>query len=246
MAISVNSSRNLLLYLINKSNNGYITPEQSDSFMDLAQMKIFENLSSLYNQFLNKQNKRLTGGEYADIPKNIREMIDVFSEYSTTSNFVYNALTDLWSFNGTDLYRAENLSLVTIANNKKVDIEEVGKSDLNVMRNSPMTTPSLLFPVYVRIGSNFRVAPTIPSGYTAELFYLRTPRKPKWTYNVIGGNPIFNQSASDFQDVELHPSLFEEFMVTVLSYAGINLRETEVTQYAESQDFKEWQKQQQP
>jgi len=243
--ISINTVRNLTMFLLNKSNNGYITPEQFNSFCELAQLDIFENLFISYNQFINKQNRRLTGTEYADIPKNIREQIDVFATYTDTSNFVYDSNTNLWSYNGTDLYRAETLSLVNTTTNKKVDIEEVQKRELNILKNSPLTTPSLLFPVCTRIGESFRIDPIVPTGYSAELFFIRVPKSPRWTYLLSQGNPVYSASATDLQDIELSPTLFNAFVVKVLSYCGLNLREEQVEGFANSNEATEWQKKQQ-
>jgi hypothetical protein len=240
--ISINSVRNLTLFLLNKSNRGYIGVDEFNSFCQLAQLSIFEDLFTQYNAFINKENRRLTGTEYANLPKNLREQIDVFAEYTTQANFTYDSLTDLWSYQNTDLYRAENLSLVN-SDAKKVDIDEVQKRELNVMMNSPLTTPSTTFPVYTRIGSAFRVFPVIPSGSYAELFYIKTPTPPKWTFTTVAGNPIFNPSASDFMDIQLHISLFDAFVVKVLGYCGLSIREAEVTQIANSQEVAEFQKQ---
>jgi len=245
MAISINQTRNLVMFLLNKQNRGYIGVDEFNSFANLAQMDIFENLFFQYNQFINKQNRRLTGTEYADLPKNLREQIDVFAEYTTEANFTYNGTTNLWSYTGSDLYRAENLSIVETATNKKIDVQEVQKRELNVLNNSPMTAPSLLFPCYERIGSSFRLYPTLPSGYYSELFYLRQPRAPKWTFLLVANNPIYNASASDLQDFELHPSLFNTLIVKILSYCGLSIREAEVEQFANSEEAKEYQASQQ-
>jgi len=242
MAISINQVRNVTLFLLNKANRGYIGVDEFNSFCQLAQMSIFEDLFTQYNNFINKENNRKTGTEYANLPKNLREQIDVFAEYSTQSNFTYDSLTNLWSYTGADLYRAENLSLVN-SDTKKVDIDEVQKRELNIMMNSPLTTPSLTFPVYTRIGSAFRVFPVIPSGSYAEMFYIKTPTPPKWTYQLVSGNPIFDQSASDFMDIQLHISLFDAFVVKVLGYAGLSIRESEVSQVANAEQLQDYQKQ---
>jgi len=240
--VSINQVRNVVMFLLNKQNRGYIGVDEFNSFCQLAQMDIFEDLFYQYNQFINKENSRKTGTEYANLPKNLREQIDVFAEYSTQANFTYDSLTNLWSYTGTDLYRAENLSLVD-ANSKKVDIDEVQKRELNILMNSPLTTPSLTFPVYTRIGSDFRVVPLVPSDGYAELFYIRVPRSPKWTYVLVAGNPIYSASASDLQDFELHPSLYDTLITKILGYCGISIRENDITALANSEEVTEWQKQ---
>lgn len=239
--ISINQTRNLVLFLLNKSNRGYCAVDKFNSFCQLAQLSIFEDLFTQYNQFLNKENRRQTGTEYANLPKNLREQIDIFAEYTTQSNFTYDSANDVWKFIGNNLYRAENLSLVNSVS-KKVDIDEVQKRELNVMQNSPLTTPSLTFPVYTRIGSDFRVFPIIPTPSYVELFYIRTPKNPRWTFNLVQGNPQYNGSASDLQDIELHISLYNTFVVKVLGYAGLSIREQEVEQIANGEEMKIYQK----
>lgn len=232
------------MFLLAKNQRGYIGVDEFNSFANLAQLDIFESLFYQYNQFINKENKRLTGTEYANLPKNLREQIDIFAEYTTYSNFIYNSSTNLWSYTGSDLYRAENLSLIEPDTKKKTDIQEVQKRELNILINSPLTAPSLLFPCYERIGNDFRLYPTVPDGYLTEMFYLRTPLSPKWTFNLVAGNPVYNASASDLQNFELHPSLFDTLIIKLMGYCGISLREQEIQQAANSEEAKNFQIQQ--
>lgn len=214
--------------MLEKNNRGFITPAAFDSFCHLAQMDLFENLFYQYNKWVLNQNNRLANVEYGDIPKNIQEQIDTFSEYSTSTNFTYNAIDDLWAYSGTDLYRTEGLSLVN-AQNKKTDIELVSKgAELNNLINSTINAPTITYPIYIKTGEGFRVFPKMPSGYKVELFYIRTPKTPKWTYTTVLGNPVFNGSASDRQDIELDESMFSQFIIKVMTYCGLSIRENDV------------------
>lgn len=226
--IPINRCRNTVLNLLEKNNRGFIGAEKFDSFCYLAQMDIFENLFYQYNKWLSNKSKHLTGTEYADIPKNIKEQIDVFSAYSTTSNFTYNSGTELWSYTGGDLYRTEGLSLKN-SGGKKIDVEEVSKgTELNNLINSKINMPTTTYPICVKIGNGFKVYPSVPSGYSLELLYIRTPKTPKWSYILVGGNPIYNAGASDKQDIELDESLFVPFVTKVLEYCGLSVRENDV------------------
>lgn len=233
--ISINRCRNTVLYLLDKNNRGFISPEKFDTFCYLAQLDIFENLFYQYNKWILNQNKRLSSTEFGDIPKNIKEQIDVFSTYSIPANFTYNATNDVWSFSGSDLYRSEGLSLV-YPNSKKIDVEEIAKgTELNNLINSTINMPTTTYPIYVKIGNGYRVypkVPTSPTGYGLELFYIRTPKAPKWTYTNIGGNPFYNAGASDKQDIELDESLFSVFITKVLSYCGVSIKEEDVVALA--------------
>lgn len=242
--ISINTVRNTVLQLLNKNNRGYITPEEFNNFCKLAQLAIFEDLFYKYNKFVSLQNKRATNSEYANLPKIIQEQIDTFSAYSTIANFTYDSLTNLWTFTGNDFYRSMNVSLVTKANDLKKDVEILNKSELNNMINSNMVAPTTTYPAYIKIGEQYRLFPTVDTDdYYLELFYIRKPKDPKWTYINVSGNPVYNASASDKQDIELSESLFEELVVKVMLYCGVSIREQDVVQVATNEEIKNDQKQ---
>jgi hypothetical protein len=48
------------------------------------------------------------------------------------------------------------------------------------------------------------------------LLYIRV-LKPKWTYVTVSGNPVYNASASDKQDIELDESMFAPFIIKVMA-----------------------------
>jgi uncharacterized protein YpuA (DUF1002 family) len=57
-----------------------------------------------------------------------------------------------------------------------------------------------------------------------------------WTYNVVGGAELFNPSANDFQDIDLHPSEENNVIVRVLLRFGVNLKENEIQQAINAKD----------
>lgn len=62
--------------------------------------------------------------------------------------------------------------------------------------------------------------------------YLRFPHDPKWTYQqFMGGAPIFDPTASDFQDLEISQDDFVKMVQLVCQYAGLVIRENVVIQY---------------
>ena len=212
--------RNTVLTILNKESRGTIPPAEFNRLGSLAQRSIFEDTFYDYNRFVNMQNKRMTNSEYSDIPKNIRERIDLFAE---TSNLTF-ANGD-FTIDNTDIYRVMQLYF-----GSKV-IEEVPKSVLNQLNEDIYSQPTLTYPVYVRFGDIFKVYPTeIQSNVTC--FYIREPKTPKWTYTTIGGNPIYNPSAPDFQDFEIHPSEEPKLIQKILGYCGVVTRSQEVIQAA--------------
>lgn len=242
--ISINTARNTVMFLLRKANRGFITPEEFDSFCDLAQMDILEGCFDEYANWLNKKNRRLTNLEYADRPRHLQEIIDIFSSYSTSGNFTYDPTDNLWSYSGSDLYRATGVTIVNSTTGKRIDCELVGKgAELNMVLRSNTVAPSLTYPIYVDIGGSCRVYPTLASPYGAELLYIRRPKYPKWSYTLASGNPVYNAGATDLQNIELPNSMFAEFIVKVMGYCGITLREADVVAVANQEEMKDNQKQ---
>ena len=75
----INSVRNTVLAVANKQNFGYISPADFNLYAKQAQLDIFEDYFYRYNEWMVKQNSRVSGSGYADIVKNLEEVIDLFS-----------------------------------------------------------------------------------------------------------------------------------------------------------------------
>lgn len=235
--IPINEVRNTVMFFLNKSNKGYITPDEFNLFSQMAQNEIFNSMFGIYNDSLIKRDKRLTNSEYGDLPAFLEESIDLFSVYTTPANFTYDPGTKLWSYTGNDLYSTESLSLVN-AQNKKVNIEIVGKSELNYLINSNMNAPTLTYPVYVKIGDRYQIYPEVPAGYSPEMFFIRKPKSPKWTFINVSGNPIFNPSAGDLQNFEIDYTYMPELIVKILLYCGVAIREEMIVQDATNDEIR--------
>ena len=225
--VNINKVRNTVLYIISKENRGFITPNEFNSFSDMAQMAIFEDDFHKYSKAILKQNNRMYHSEYSDIPKQLRERIDELTEVEGMSYDINHNLT----INATDLYRILNITY-----KNKHDVEEVSKLEINRVLNSSLIAPSSEYPIYINIGGKYKVYPTTLLDTDFLATYIRTPKQPKWTYIEVAGNPVYNASAVDRQDFELHPSCEVELITKILGYCGISIREAEVTQAVKAEE----------
>lgn len=228
----INTVRNTVMAILNKDNNGYITPEEFNLFAKQAQLEIFEQYFYDYTNWANKRNARLANDGYSNIQKIISETID---ELSTSSNLVYDspsqsfALPADWYYINVVLYGTK-------------EVEYVAQNKVMNLLSSNITAPTTAYPAYYQKGDDIKVYPaSITSNVSA--MYVRYPLDPKWTYTVVGGSPIFNQSAVDYQDFELPESAQNDLVYKILSYAGVNIREAEVVQFATGSDNAEQTKQ---
>lgn len=215
--------RNTLLTLLNKENKGTIPPAEMNRLLGLGQRSIFEDNFYHYNRYINMQNQRMTNSEYSDIPKNIREKIDVFAD---TSNMAETSVENEYEIVNDDVYRVIQIRY------KDAIVEETPKSIVTMLDNENYASPTETYPVYVKYGNTFEIHPSDLDESLLKAIYIREPKQPRWTFEIVGGNPIFNPTSSDYQDIELHPSDETRLIIKVLGYLGVTIRDPEVVQSA--------------
>jgi hypothetical protein len=231
----INDVRNTVLSIISKDNRGFITPFEFNLFAKQAQLEIFGQYVFNYSNAINKQNGRMHGEGYTDIPKNIGEVIDIFSAFTATT---YNIGTSKFNF-PSDYYFLEKLIY-----NNSTEIEKVSHRKILYLVNSNLTSPTTKYPVYTMDESGLLVYPTtITSNVTIQ--YLRYPKDPNWTYNqTLGGDPLFNPSDQNYQDFELPLDDFANLVIKILEYAGISIREQDVVSAAKAEEVQDIQQKQ--
>jgi hypothetical protein len=211
--------------IINKDNNGYVTPEEFNSFAKQAQLEIFNQYFVDFKNSKLEDFKGMESSGYSDITKQMDQTIDYFSK---NVNLVYNSTSQTFAMpSGWFLLNA-------LYYNQK-EIEHVDQRNVYKLLQSNLTAPNALYPAYVMQGDSLTVYPlSITSG--VETYYVRFPYDPKWTYTVVNGSPLFNQSANDYQDFELTTSDFPKLVVKICEYAGTSIREQEVVSAAKQQE----------
>ena len=80
MAISVNKVYRTVLSIMNKEGRGFLTPDQFNRIGREVQLDLLERAFFDYNKALNRKKGGATNDEYGNIPKNIKEKIDIFSK----------------------------------------------------------------------------------------------------------------------------------------------------------------------
>lgn len=246
----INNIRNTVSYLINKDNRGYITPEEFNQFAKQAQLDIFEDYFSEYAKAIAKQNgdfRARTSSEtfkygtgYADIPEDIAETIEGFA--------VSDSLLNLNGINGKFYYPGFNPALLSepkaykinrITYNDTVDIERVPRTKIKYFLKAKDIAPTIDYPIYTLDQDGIKVYPTtIISSVTID--YIRYPKDPKWTYtSLAGGEPIFNQGATDYQDFELPSNDETNLIIKILQYAGLTIRELDVIEVANGKEIQD-------
>lgn len=228
--VSINTVYQRVLAILNKENRGYLTPQEFNLMANQAQLEIFEQYFYDLNQFSRMGDN---DSEYANIIENIEEKIESFSNVVGTN--IYN---DYYADLPRDLYRIGSIS------NNNVIFDRVSKKEKNDILRSPLLNidsdnsyvdSSNVSPigVYCITGSVIEVYPSVSE---ININYIRKPIDVSWGYVNVSNTPLFDGTNS--VNFELHESDEPSLVVKILSYAGISIKQAEITQLAENKDAK--------
>lgn len=243
----INSVRNTVLAILNKNNYGYISPSDFNLFAKQAQLEIFEEYFSQYNDTINKENARLSGTDYADLKKAVEEAIETFSTSATltqvspaTNRYYLPSLTTTGSnyfmLNKILCYDGSGISRIY-----KGEAEKVTHGKITMLVNSNLTAPTETYPAYTQQGDILTVYPsTINLPNEVDAVYFRYPKDPKWTYiTLTNGEPVFDQSQPDYQDFEIPIEDEYKLVSKILQYAGMSIREIQIAQFGANEEQKQ-------
>jgi len=235
----INEVRNTVLSIINKDNNGFITPDQFNLYADIAQKEVFEGYFHDYSRAVNKRNAHMHTSGYGDVTERLEEVISGFSYTGLSSDTITPSLFPKPS----DAYM---LGTITLSDGVTI-VDKVPNDKIAYIRQSLDTAPSTEYPVYTLTDDGLTVYPSTITGINALIInYIRYPKTPKWTYNSIsGGEPFFNPDpAIGYQDFELPESDKFNLITRILQYAGVEIREPQVVQMAKTEEVQQKQEQQ--
>ncbi len=227
MAISVDTVYQRTLAVLNKEQRGYLTPQEFNLFANQAQRDIFEQYFYDINQF-----SRMHGNdtEYSDMLNILNEKISEFeAEGAVTSGTTLP----------TDLYRLGTIIVsytdpITSAT-KIAEAERVNKNEYLFIIQSPIATPTVERPIYIRDTSGVKVygPDQLISGVTCN--YIKTPTDVEWNYTMVLGVAQYNASTST--DFQLHESEEPELVEKILELSGLLLKDPGVYQIANQEEM---------
>lgn len=164
---------------------------------------------------------------------------DIVSNGATNQVAIVTDIEDLITLNlSADIFTStgDDYFIFSAANVK--DLEKVSSGKINMLNNSVLTAPSLIFPAYTQENLVYKIYPTsLNRPGQVQATYFRYPKDPKWTYiTLMGGEPSFDQSQPDYQDFEMPAEDEFKLIMKILQYCGISIREDKVVQFAMAQE----------
>jgi hypothetical protein len=222
MAINVDTVYRTVLLIINKEQRGYLTPDEFNKTATQVQLEIFNEYFEDLNQQLRVPEN---DSEYANRVKNLQEKIEIFqtdgvctpvSDYYTTPD-----PTNFYKL-GTVVYKDDKI------------VQYVQPNELLELNLSPLTKPSLYWPVYTYKNERIYIYPKTITGNVISCTYIRKPLDPMWNF-TLGTNYQYVYNSTTSVDFELHPIEQTNLITRILLYSGIVIKDPQIIQIAAQQ-----------
>jgi hypothetical protein len=234
MAVSIDTVYQKVLAMANKEQRGYITPQEFNLFADYAQMDIFEQY--FYDL---EQKQRTIGNEldYGDIISNIEEKISMFTIIDGAVGSIVDGIADISNSIG-NIYRLGSVKTRFAPAVYYKTADKIQLNEINKYENSPLASPTKFNPVYTKFSTTsdsikIKIYPEPAAGDEVVVDYVRRPYKPNWTYIISTNNDaLYNASAPDHQDFELHGSEESNLVIKILQLAGVAIKDFNLVQAA--------------
>jgi hypothetical protein len=239
MVASVNSVYQLVMRRSAKEENGFISPEDFNSYARSNQQKLFQSIYAEYRQYLANKQRYLTTwkGNYNSLEAISDDLLPLrrnrVALASSASNNIFQ-------------YPADYVYYIDIEHHGNT-VTVVDTSERAYYVNSYDAAPTETHSVAVKDYSSIELLPTtvvnnmflsyfkLPQGTTTA--GVPSASYPTWGYTSVGNKSIYNSGTSI--DFELPAQLEYRLATMILQDVGIEIRESELFQMANVQEQKE-------
>jgi hypothetical protein len=208
-------------FIIKKSNSGgYLTPDEFNLIINRAQIQYFNKLYGNQNDY--RYDRPVPKIAYA-ITEKISNSLSPFLSDSTALVIDGNGQVNIPS----DLF--QTVSITHTIDNIEYEITRVEQDRIANNLSSYYDAPTSDFPIYSQLRTKFQFYPKNLA--TASLFYLKKPTDMVWGYTTVSGRPVYNSGTSVqplWKDMDIN-----EIIYIALSYIGVNLKDGDVSQFAQ-------------
>jgi hypothetical protein len=227
--MNINEAYRFVQFISNKNQRGNIKPDDFNLAAQRAQMDLFMQRYGNPTQYQ-------YGSPKARVQwQDSRKVTDDLKEFLVEKQFILNEgkvsypsdYSHLSSARGSFIENGENCGDSPIIDATNVDL--VNDNELAYRLSSFIDSPSHRYPVLAFYDKYMQVYPK--DMQTITLTYLRRPQSPLWAYTITNNNPVYNPTLSI--NFEMPEDTHNEICYRILSYLGINLRDGELSQYAE-------------
>jgi len=207
-------------FIVKKSNaGGYVTPSEFNLLINRAQIQYFNKLYGNQNDY--RYDRPVPKISYA-----VTEKIS-----NSLSPFLSDKTTVTIDVNGQCTTPTDMIQMVAVTkevSGKEYEITRVEQDRVANNLSSYYDAPDTEFPIYAQLRTKLQFYPkTLAS---ASVIYLKKPTNMAWAFTTVSGRYVYDPLLSVqplWSDVDMN-----EVMYIALSYIGVNLKDQEVSQFA--------------
>jgi hypothetical protein len=208
-------------FTIKKSNaGGYLTPEEFNLIINRAQIQYFNKLYGNQNDY--RYDRPVPKISYA-VTEKISNSLSPFLSDSTALVIDGNGQVNIPN----DLF--QTVSLTHTISGIDYEITRVEQDRVANNLTSEYDAPDTEYPIYSQLRTKFQFYPKNLA--TANLYYLRKPTDMVWAYTTVSQRPVYD-AANSVQPLWKSMDM-NEIIYIALSYVGVNLKDGEVSQFAQ-------------
>lgn len=229
--MEIDKIHDIILFFLDKEQNGHISHEEIDHILDRAQI-------ALFNDYYNNPRTYSSGRQVPLISYGATQRInDALSPFKETFTFTnLNTSGGLLSLPGDYMYM---ISLYTTTFDSGLNrnivrpVQVLNEEELISRLESQVVPVSLTDPICL-LGSNKRIQlyPEVPQ--SGKVFYFRRPVAPEFKYTQTGRAVTYNPLTS--VQLEWGGQDITNVINKALGMIGINLSNQEIQQYAMAKD----------
>ena len=244
--ISVIEIFNVVRDIANKEQKGFVTPEVFNTFSDIAQKNIFNEMFREMIQSQQVRRQSVDPGRYKSIKKNVQEDLSRYIQ----EVFLAGGQGQILANEAVVVFEkpADFARIISARTEEGVSIELMYDTEkVSRMLTSRLSSPTDEFPV-MAIGNDLRVYPS--NVQDVVLRYYRQPTSvlnnqvdPNAlpTYSVtIGNEPgTYIVNPFDIRDFDLPNHYKNELVTEILKLIGVRLRDADIFNYTNAEDAAE-------
>jgi len=232
--MDINDIHKVILFILNKEQNGYVSHEEIDLVLDKAQLVLFNQYHT--NPKVPAQSQSFLYGESQRIDDSLSAFKSryTFTTLTSPSGIVtlpadYMHMISLYTTVYSNTLSRNVYSAVQVMNEEEL-IERLESQVIPVSQDEPIAI----------MNSQNRIQLFPEVAQTGGVYYMRRPAVPKFGYTSSGRsityNPTpYNPSTQPTGSTQLEWKDFDIMNIVsiALSYYGINMSDQEIQQFAE-------------
>jgi hypothetical protein len=218
--LNINDYYTTVQALLNEYRMDYASPDEFNKFAALAGQSLWNDLTGPAEQMQYNHPLPRVGQLYS------RTVDEVLAPFHKSYPFSLDGTVDVIT-KPSDFGRR----IAIISSDGKVRFSYVQSNRVVSRLNDPIDPVDQDNPIYTDMGSDYEIYPTAWTAKSFVLTYYSIPIPPKWAYAVNGdGEPVYNPGSS--KNYEWHDDMFNNLVMRILGYFGINLNEQQLVAYS--------------